>query len=315
MSVLTPQFFEQPAPGRLHGEVDGSLSVPRQFGIVAVDSVTAWFILRNNGFTFGAPYITNGKVLSAALKISDIDIQPHGRELIGDPDNVYTAKLRYETDKGGKKQDKNGLELTPDGPPHFSSEQGMETIPADTDTDGGAIVNTAQVPYDPPVQIPSPTEFLIAEWIDSNTLFQDAVIFARRFVGRTNSSSWKGASEENVLCHTLLPKALDNAAFAGGGLVKFTGRFQFRDTEQVGNAIKQGFQISKLNTGKLERDPDRVGQLRPITVKDKDGRPVQVSNDVFLNQSGRVETGGDEIVNVFSVIKKIDLNQILRISP
>jgi len=309
-----PDVVESPSPGAFDIGVTNR-TAERRFSIIAFDRVIAGNKLFATGVRIDTVYQTNGQIPSPFLKATGIRISPVGRELLGDPDNEYMAVVKYETSRNGNKEDRQGLELIPDGPVHFFSESSLSDIPQDHDVDGNPIVNSAGVPYDPPLSFPRPSQFIIAEYIDSGTQWEQAEIFTRQFRGKVNSATWKQLLPGNSLCHSFLPLALDNDAFSTGGLVKFTARFETRDrlaVKSLGvNILAPGFHQAKLDTGRQELNDD--GELIAITDVNQDGKRVQVSNDVLLDGAGkRILPGGlvQSVANIFDGIPGANFNQL-----
>ncbi len=253
-----------------------------------------------------------GFLVSPLLRARSISIVPAGREIIGGG-GTFFATAQYSTSTGGGgTKDRNGLELVPDGPAHFSSEDSLADEPTDIDRFGEPIDNSARVPYDPPFSFPRPSQFIVAEFIRSGQNWFSAENFAAAFRGRKNSTTWKGVAAGNALVHSFKPKALESAAFTDTGLVKFTLRIERRPNTVLGILSFPGFNKGALDKGRMELDANAPTGLRPIMVQDEQGRQVQVSEDVPLDGNGkRLDPNlGQRVILVFDGIPEIDINLI-----
>lgn len=319
-------FIEQPTIGGLVESKDGFV-VPREFNGKARSKVDARLILRAQGIFLGAPYRDFlGETPDPFVVAEEISINALGTEIVSaDAIGTYQALITYRSQLFSKIEE--GFELTPDGPAIFKSEASLENKPVDVDIDGNLIGNSAGVPFNPPATAPFPNEFIVAEFIRSNLKFGDALIFARRFRGTLNSKSFKGANAKNVLCHDILPEALNFDAFRAGGLIKFIARFEFARTRTIksdGKDVKvTGFAVTRVDQGRQElnknfapkatagapADPPSQA-LKHITIKDDDDIKIPVSEDVRLDGKGKARPLGDQVVRVFDVIEESDFNLI-----
>ncbi len=313
-------FIEQPTTDSLVEDREG-FSVTREFNGKAKSKVDARLILRSQGIRIGVPYRDFlGNTPDPFLVAEEISINAFGRELItqestGTFEAVITYRSLLLTGSLG-----TNFELTPDGPAIFKSEASLENKSVDVDIKGNLIGNSAEVPFDPPATAPFPNEFVIAEFIRSNIKFEDALAFARQFRGTVNSKSFKGANARNVLCHNILPEALDFGAFRTGGLIKFTARFEFAKTRTIksdGEDIKVGgFAITRVDKGRHEKNPNfkpnvaNSDFLRPISTRDREGNLIQVTEDIKLDGKGAARPDGNQVVQIFDVIEESDFNLI-----
>lgn len=306
----------------------------------AISRVQAELNARGVGLIRGAVYRdVDGSVPDLALRCATIQIEPLNVEGIADV-SWYSVLGIFEP--ATMSSFRHGVEIAIDGAAVWTTEGSLSSMPADRDRLGNAIVNTAKIPVEG-ISFPTPNEFQIAEWIRSNTNYFAAVALSRKFRGYTNSTAWKGADPREVLCHGLTPEALDNAAFSGGGLVKFTGRFEFANGQELTNATLlspdnaggfkpyvggktvPGFSVAVLSRGTLELNPNfrefRGGtdfdpkyhvRYRPIMGRDENGRPVPVQEPVLLDESGFASrlSNPTPVAIVYEPGKQTDFNQL-----
>lgn len=306
--------------------------------VEAVSRMSALFQVINEGVDIGMPYVdVDGSVPSNTLLCSGINVQPWQGMNEGMSTSVYLVVARYEDVTGSANQN---TDIEVDGPAVWTTESSLSTIPTDIDRLGSAVVNTARVPIEGET-VPEPTEFQTAEWIRSNQNYFDAARWCRKFRARTNSTDWKGAGRREVLSHGPIVQALDKKAFSGGGLVKFTGRFEFKRSRiipgtlvswnesanafvQLNSAEVPGFTAVRLSQGVQELNPDydpvnltqdvtKAQRYRPITMYDSDGRRHQVTTPVLLNQAGLFEHDDQvrkSIKVVYEIVEEFDLNAL-----
>ena len=290
-------------------------TVHASWTLTARSRVAAELAMRSIGVALLKPYREiDDSIPDPFLVCSEIVIDRYEESPEGLADSVYQVDAKYTPINGSST--KPGLELKVDGPAIWTVEPSSNSAPVDIDRNGYAITNAAGVPIEGASQ-PVTSEILVAEWIRSNVNFFAATAKSRTFTSHTNSTQWKGADAREVFCHGLQPQALDNFAFSGGGLVKYTARFEFKNSREIkaelliptgqpdrpfkaANTKKvPGFSSVFLNQGVVELNPDydkdslnssKSSRYRAITMIDSEGRKAPISNPVLLNGSGVYET-------------------------
>ena len=119
-------------------------------------------------------------------------------------------------------------------PPQYWVDRGMRSEVIDTDIDSEPIVNAADEVFDPPVTIQIPTETLVVEYWRSGANFLAVYGASRGYVGKTNSTDFKGANNvECMFCESITidqnPTPTQTALY----YFKHTARFQFRPNQLV----------------------------------------------------------------------------------
>ena len=276
-------------------------SITRAFEILAISEIQAEALLLSEKSIQRNVSLTDayGNTISAS-KCQTIEIAPKSPNVAAKTTGttgLYLAKVAYAPNTTGGSE-----EPEPDGDPVYRIEDGFEEVPVDVDVDGNAIANSADEPYDPPLRAPRPTEFLIVEWIVTDTNIFIAAKKSRDYRGRTNSVAWHGAEIKEVLCHSLRPIQQDD------NTVKFAAKFQYKDSFLASAATVPGWVTAVVDRGRrVITGTNAAGKRTYEPILDDDGQPI--TEPVPLNGSG-VRNGATDaaVIKQWNLIPTADFN-------
>lgn len=312
---------EAPSRNPLKKTKDG-YSGTREFNITgAIDKPDAFQQLFDFGLDIGLPYQdSQGNTPYPTTLISSLEVgpPPSGREVTGGSGSYYGI-VTYTDITGNENGSSSGAgQLIPDGPALWSSRVGANTVQIDIDIHGSVIANSAAVPFQN-VNGPVSTETLIAEWIVSQTSFQQASAFAATYNNTLNSSPFIGRDTESLWLQSMSPRSLTPIGFSTPGLIRYQATFVYKRPifiERLNKSVSAHL-LNRVDKGRqrLNEDwapgDDPTTQLIPITHVTTSGKEAPVSQDIMLDGNGQVlEDPTNPIILFYDVIPSENHNSI-----
>lgn len=212
---------------------------------------------------------------------------------------VWLVKVEYSSEVPDPSEEETHPLLRP-----VKSWQTFEEIkvPVYQDRNGNPIVNTAGVPYDPPIEIPSENIIYHFERNEA-TYFESRVV---QFLNKLNSSSYVGKNPRTVRC-----RRFEGEPKTEKGFRFFTVNYEFEFNWF-------GYDPNPLSRGVLQIDEavfQSTGDIRHVRIKDVHGRDV--TSPVPLDGDGYALTP-DSVLNnpnllsyqTFEVQEEADFGQL-----
>ena len=205
---------------------------------------------------------------------------------------LYIAKALYSSEV---------LEAEPDGPAIWEIETSIQEQETDVDVNGAPLLNAADEPVTG-ARRPVAGRVYVATYIRTNMSFVDAANWEAQFSGCINSAQWFAAAPREVFCHALKPEQLAN------GNIKFTGRFEFKRTYNVGGVDIAPWRFAQIQRGRREKDGvDANNKPKYKNITDTAGKTVQ--EPVLLAADGtKLASGAAPVYMVKDLIPEADFN-------
>lgn len=279
---------------------DRGVTHARVFTVEAFSPPNAISVLANKeGVQRGAVYRDAfGNIPDPSLVCQELTVTVRAPATIGNK-GLFEVVARYEIPQSPVPE--------PDGAAVWTVETATENKPVDVDTTGAAILNAAQEPIDPPMTAPFVSEVLVATWIRTSTDFFDALSLSRQYRNRVNSVAWKGADAREVYCHSLHPQEMQP------NTIKYTARFEFKDTYTVGSTSVPGWDKAFVQRGWRWKDGTKTvgGKTVPNWVNSVDETGKDTTRPVLLAADGTLlADSADPVFDTKQVINSADFNAL-----
>lgn len=270
------------------------ISYGRAFNVSATSELDAQSQLESAGVERLA-VLTDayGNTPDPRIKCRSIEIQARNPARTTGTTGLYDCRAFYSSAI---------LEPEPDGFAVWEIESSLQEVEVDVDVDGVPILNSANEPIEG-IRSPRPNEIVVARFRRTTMTFFQAVNWSRQFRGRVNSTTWQGADAKEVLCHTLLPRQIQDDE------IEFLARFEFKDSYTAGSETVAGWRTAVVDRGRRKITGTSGGLTTYSNILDDNGKTIQ--DPVLLDGAGDVLPAGDDpYILIFDTLPTIDFNTL-----